>query len=308
MAATIHPSQGEGKEQVFSTSFQLDSREMLVDRLVLTYLRTKNQRLITTRGQRFVTYANDFVGQQIELKGVYEKDEVSAILDFAEAFDEEIFNFQAIDVGANVGNHTLQFSKRFKFVHAFEADPHTLELLNFNAKFSPNIQVHPFGLSDVVEVLNVREVPTNWGATSLCDNKFQGNAMQVEVLPGDKVLESKERVGFIKIDVEGMELQVLRGLERTIRSNRPVIMFEQGKEQFGDGYTRTPSIDYLSSLGYEIHWLETDVDRESRLFRGIKLVVRAILKLRSARTIKIVTGQKIPVRHHLALIGVPKPA
>ena len=54
---------------------------------------------------------------------------------------------------------------------------------------------------------------------------------------------------MIKIDVEGMELAVLRGGNTLIRENRPVVFVENN-----DAKRSAPLIDHLMSLGYSLYW------------------------------------------------------
>ena len=65
----------------------------------------------------------------------------------------------------------------------------------------------------------------------------------LRTVPGDSLLADR-RVDFIKIDVEGMELDVLRGLAQTIAASRPVIFVECANLNID------PVIDMLGAWGY----------------------------------------------------------
>jgi methyltransferase FkbM-like protein len=72
-------------------------------------------------------------------------------------------------------------------------------------------------------------------------------ASKVPVLPLDSLnITTSERVGFIKLDVEGMELDVLRGAEKFIESYRPT-MFVEVDNQNAAGFN-----DWVASNGYRI--------------------------------------------------------
>ena len=73
----------------------------------------------------------------------------------------------------------------------------------------------------------------------------------------DDVLPDDVRPAFVKIDVEGAELEVLRGASATLRRHRPLVAFEHGRGS-ADYYGTTPEAlhDLLSALGYEICGLD----------------------------------------------------
>jgi FkbM family methyltransferase len=140
-----------------------------------------------------------------------------------------------LDVGANIGNHSLYLHDDFKKVYAFEPNPVALEKLNLHITKNSieNITVFPVGLSDVAETLAF-ESPTS---TNLGTGRFlradqeiptTAKVMHLKTEIGDSVLRDQgiEDVDFIKIDVEGLEIEVMRGLQNTIHRDKPVIAFE----------------------------------------------------------------------------------
>ncbi len=74
-------------------------------------------------------------------------------------------------------------------------------------------------------------------------------ALSIDVSPIDQIDEVKaEKVEFIKIDVEGHEFDVLRGMKKTIALNKPIIAFEQEASEIVDG--SSASIKELKEMGY----------------------------------------------------------
>ena len=72
---------------------------------------------------------------------------------------------------------------------------------------------------------------------------------EVKIVPLDSVVSSR-RITFIKIDVEGFELPVLRGASATIERDRPTILFEK----------RSEARDFLTTRGYRFEQLsETNI-------------------------------------------------
>lgn len=135
-----------------------------------------------------------------------------------------------LDIGANIGNHTVFFAKQGATVIAFEADPLTQELLAENLKLNevPDVTLVDFGLSDKTETLGIYRRPHNLGATRLSSLKVQARKRILEYPATCVPLDSMvfERVDFIKIDVEQMEMKVLRGAVNTIVQHRPLIFIE----------------------------------------------------------------------------------
>jgi hypothetical protein len=95
--------------------------------------------------------------------------------------------------------------------------------------------------------------------------------IKVNVVPLDSVAPDAP-IGFIKVDVEGHEMQVLRGGLETIRSNRPVLLVEV--ESHDDRQTRVDDVVHLlADLGYEASFLrrgswvpfsQFDLERDQR--------------------------------------------
>ena len=148
-----------------------------------------------------------------------------------------------IDVGANIGNHTLFFCNELspKAVYSFEAVGDTFRILQRNIELNElndKTEIFCMGLSDKDtngEIANT--YADNIGATSLREGN--GNIIFKKIDDFDF-----ENVRFIKIDVEGMELQVLKGARDTIIRERPYILMESFSDQFQQ------NSDYLRKLGY----------------------------------------------------------
>jgi len=127
-----------------------------------------------------------------------------------------------------------------------------------------NVEAHNFGLSKVTKELDI-EVPdyrteTNIGAFSLDEEvrshddylcKTKGNLQKIMLYTLDSLRISDVRL--IKIDVEGMELDVLMGAMDTIKNNNyPPILFEAWEHKDWFLPRKKELCDFLESLGYEI--------------------------------------------------------
>lgn len=131
-----------------------------------------------------------------------------------------------VDVGANIGNHSLAASFYFERVIAFEPNPRAYALLSKNARRRTNIHTHQVGLSDSSGMLPFEEGQNgNLGGSGF----HPSGGTHLPKLPikrGDDVLAPDANIDFIKIDVETHEPRVISGLERTIDRCRPIIDFE----------------------------------------------------------------------------------
>lgn len=161
----------------------------------------------------------------------------------------------AIDVGANIGNHTVFFSRTFPGVISFEPGPSNCLILKANLYLNRigNVTLVEKALgakAEVVLVGNVDPENTNAGFSVVPDTEeFSQNAVRVEVVRGDDELARlglDNEVAIIKIDVEGAELYVLQGLEQTIQRHRPIIFWEAFTHD-----TAAPSVELLKNMGYK---------------------------------------------------------
>ncbi len=152
----------------------------------------------------------------------------------------------ALDIGANIGNHAIHLSKDFAEIHCFEPNPDVFRRLAENIRLNglDNIRLHQAGLGDCDDVLMFREnLEGNLGASGFVEDSAPSGHSRILRLPvfeADKFVERLDitRVDFIKIDVEGFEQRVLKGLRATIARHRPIVAFEfhghlAGPDDFG---------------------------------------------------------------------------
>ena len=134
-----------------------------------------------------------------------------------------------LDIGTNVCNHALWFSKykSARKIYLFEPNPEVLKVLRSNIALNGiEDQVVTdylgIGLSDkTADGYQIRAAEKNLGG-----GRMFSHGGDLEVRPGDDVVDPADHIDFIKIDVERMELEVLAGLEKTIARCRPPIFVE----------------------------------------------------------------------------------
>jgi FkbM family methyltransferase len=136
------------------------------------------------------------------------------------------------DVGANVGGYGAALLDRFTmanaFVHAFEPSAETYAALTKRLGGRDHIALHNFGFSDRAER---RELYSSEGLSGLSSvyprllahrdiEMNKSETIELRRLDDFCEAESIESIHFLKIDVEGHELSVLKGAERMLREGR----------------------------------------------------------------------------------------
>lgn len=169
-----------------------------------------------------------------------------------------------LDVGAHRGTvlREMQRVAPQARIHAFEPLPEQAAFLR--VKYAgPQVVVHNLALGDAAGTAEFHHVVTNPGYSGLRRRQFdreheEVQVIRVETARMDERVPAEEHVSFIKVDVEGAELQVFQGGAGTIRRCRPVIVFEHGKGS-ADVYGTTPEtvFDLLSGeLGLKLSLLD----------------------------------------------------
>jgi len=216
---------------------------------------TEVERVTTRYGRLYVATRDSVIGRSLRLYGEWAEDEIEAYSAFLS--DGETI----VDVGANIGTHSVALASRFpnSEVVAFEPQPLAFSLLVANALAARTGNVHPrnCGCAEsprVVEIaVDYEAVGWNIGGLRLSEaTPRQVGSTPVLLIDLDSIAFSR-RVQFIKIDVEGMEELVLSGATELIERDRPLIYFEVLEIE------RLRALrGLLSGLGYELRWLTSE--------------------------------------------------
>lgn len=193
----------------------------------------------------------------------YEKAET----EFLKAITQE--QWTILDIGANCGWYALALAKHCPAarIHAFEPIPHTHEILERNIRHNgfTNIEAHRLAFSNRESTLEFLYTPNCSGATSLTKAGQPGDRDSLEKIscPGTTLdlfcTRNELAPQLIKCDVEGAELMVIQGGEKTIVAHKPVILIEllrKWSRQFG--YHPNDVLTLLGEHGYQAHTLSDD--------------------------------------------------
>jgi FkbM family methyltransferase len=168
-----------------------------------------------------------------------------------------------LDLGANVGWHTLHAARHLVsgHVYAFEPVEQTREHLRRNLELNGlgNVQVIPFALSDAEEGVLLYEEPGHSGTASMASRPQGLSLVGVSCVRLDDLPAAAEwpRIDVVKMDVEGAEFRALRGMRGALaRWGFPPVVCEINPALLGlMGYTPSALLDDFSTLGYLGHRL-----------------------------------------------------
>lgn len=165
-----------------------------------------------------------------------------------------------LDIGAHVGLWAMWLVKEFEHVHCFEPMQAFADILPFNMP-AENYTLHNTALG---KVTGTAQLLVPQGVTGNAHIVTGGKAptpeyasqpqFEVQVVPLD-AMHFEQPIDFIKIDVEGYELQVVEGAEQTLRTHKPFIVIEQkGNDNKFFGQPKEAALNYLRKLGMRHRW------------------------------------------------------
>lgn len=198
--------------------------------------------------KQMVIFADDYVSNKILTHGIYEKQKLELVFEWLKT-KKDIFSSTALDIGANIGNHSLYFASYFSKCISFEPNPRTFAVLEINARLVDNIMPMNLGLSDKKCTAPLYVNFHNIGGSSLSGdwNNAVDSTCNIQLDRLDDIIDEKEKIGLLKMDVEGHEWSALKGAEKVIRGNKPIIIFEHNA---ADKNNDKDVISLLNSYGY----------------------------------------------------------
>ena len=199
-------------------------------------------------------FPRDWIGREIVTAGWYERDVLEGLASSLFSLSSHWRNAVALDIGANIGNHSVFLAHHFGQVLAFEPNPLALHLLRANllANGIKNVKVIEAGLGEADAMLPFTFQEGNLGGARIIEDTSTVTDLQLPIRIGDDVIAveapAPAAIAFVKIDVEGHELQALKGLAGTICAQHPVVAFEShcaGGPAGGDAV-----LEFLKRCGY----------------------------------------------------------
>ena len=171
------------------------------------------------------------------------------------------FNTNAIDAGSNIGFWSKQMCQKFKHVYAFEPHPDNIECYKENLKDYKNYTLYDVAISNVTNVqmdlyvskdecgnaslnnIGVKEGTTN---RKLIDNQITSIKVNVKKIDDYNFND----IGFIKVDCQNHEKEVVEGAIKTIDKFSPVLCLELPTRNQKEIDYRNNMIEYLKKYNY----------------------------------------------------------
>lgn len=171
-----------------------------------------------------------YIGRSLDYYGEFSQGEVDL---FKRVITKEMV---VVDVGANIGAHTIVFSKLARGVVAFEPMRANFQMLSGNVALNDlrNVFTYQVALDDgqssvmPVPILDLDAEENNFGSTQLDVPPREGS--RYEPVPCNTLDALVNVAHFIKIDVERMEEKVIRGGLDLIQRCRPLLYVEDDQE------------------------------------------------------------------------------
>ena len=216
-------------------------------------------RLTETRHGKLLVNPKDTLGTMVIKHGEYSEGEVDL---FSRLIDE---NTVVLEVGANIGALTVPLSRIAKAVFAFEPQRLVFQMLCANLALNDVINVVAIngavGATPGVVAIPVLhpDYENSFGSLGV-DQWGEGESVRRHTIDGMNLVS----VGFMKVDVEGMEEEVLIGARKTIMEHRPIIYFEADRLERRESLFR-----YVQNvLNYDMWWHTPPVYNEDNFYKN----------------------------------------
>jgi FkbM family methyltransferase len=174
-----------------------------------------------------------------------------------------------LDVGAQIGFYSVHLGEMVTasgHVYSFEPDPRPLEYLRASLSESRMdwVRAEPFALSAREGKMDFNVSPIFGWSTAVRNSHLTGlKRVSVPTFPLDTLVEKGEVLGkirLVKIDVEGFELEVLRGMRRVLRKARPILIMEINRPMLEfQGTSPLEVFEFLTSFGYEVYEIQVNL-------------------------------------------------
>lgn len=218
--------------------------------------------VILNDGTKMVTHG-DYLYKKLQNRNYYEFDKLTHMSKYIST-DKYV-----IDIGANIGNHTIYYSKIAKEVFSIEPIKKNYTLLKNNIDINniKNTNLFNIGISSENKIMYfIDKNISNYGSCML-SNVFSNDCEIVNIQSLDYFIDNNRininDISLIKIDVEGMAMDVLKGSHKTLTEG-DMVLFVECKDDTNIKENYEEIYDFLSKYNYV---LEKSYDSRDKLFK-----------------------------------------
>lgn len=158
-------------------------------------------------------------------------------------------DWTVVDIGANIGYYALQEARKVKQVIAIEPTPQSYKTILANIVLNGyrNMETYQLAIGDREGMAGLKvSAACNWNRIS------DKGDMQVPMTTLDKFLNGR-KVDYVRMDVEGYEMSILKGMEHTLKTCRPRMFIEVHRDMLkAYGSSQRELMEYLASMDYRI--------------------------------------------------------
>jgi len=204
-----------------------------------------------------------YVGGALQKYGEFSVGELDI---FSELIEEGML---VVDAGANIGAHTVEFARLVGpkgTVYAFEPQRLVFQTLCANLAINQltNVFARQVAVGNISGTIKVPDFHpgkiANFGGVAL------GAYEKGEDVPLIRLDDLElPQCNFIKVDIEGMEVDFLLGAEKTIRTHRPILFVENDRDE-----NSADLIQLLFDLNYDLYWHLATIFRPGNFFGAVE--------------------------------------
>jgi FkbM family methyltransferase len=192
-----------------------------------------------------------------------------------------------IDIGANVGSHTLPLANSVGDkgkVYAIEPVPWALDKLRKNLALNHfSDENAEFSLRASFKTTSENPVNENGGLSESWWSACEKVSVKVDTLDNFIVKENIPHVDVIKLDVDGFEVKVLKGAERILQSFKPIILMELAPSWLKEkGDSIEELLSYLIKCGYKFY--------DETTFLEVPEILNSVSKIKSDSGINVIAS------------------
>ncbi len=209
-------------------------------------------------GNKIYLQKHSFVSKCLVRRGIHEETLTKFVINEIKKGDV------VLDVGANIGYYTLIFAKivgENGHVFAFEPEPSNFNLLKKNVMVNNyrNVSLEKIVISNKNGNTKLYLSKTNAGSHRIyLSNTVKNNFINVEMKTLDEYFKNnsiRDKISFIKMDVEGSEIGVIKGMNSILENKKLTVMLEFDPRQIKN-YGASPEdlLNILANHGFSFSY------------------------------------------------------